>query len=208
MIVFTAIFGSCDRLHEVHKVPGWDYVAFSDMQYESKVWQIVHRELHEGEDPCMVAKDYKLQPHKLFPAHDWSLWIDGNITLRPEVKNIPLHDFAAFRHPTRCCAYQEAMHCSMTAKHDDKMATNHMRLYQLDDFPACWGLWSGGFLLRKHSDPNVRAMNELWHEQVLEWSQRDQCSLPYAAWKTGQRISDLDGTIYENRYAQWWEHGI
>jgi hypothetical protein len=34
------------------------------------------------------------------------------------------------------------------------------------------------------SNPKVKEIGELWHQQNLNWSYQDQVSFPYCLWKT------------------------
>ena len=48
-----------------------------------------------------------------------------------------------------------------------------------------YGLYECGVSVRDLTNPKVKELGELWHQQNLTWSYQDQVSFPYCLWKTG-----------------------
>ena len=61
------------------------------------------------------------------------------------------------------------------------------------NYPKNNGLWANGVLIRKHNDPDIIKMNEMWWQEIQNGSRRDQLSAPYVAWKCGLTPDYIDG---------------
>ena len=65
------------------------------------------------------------------------------------------------------------------------------------------GLYSGGFLVRKNSQA-VDQFNDGWHKENIEFSTRDEISLPYVAKEKKLSIYKFKGHIIEgNPYVKY-----
>ena len=82
---------------------------------ESKVWD-VRPSLPLYTDNTRTARKHKLLPHRLFPNHEYSLWLDGNIKVRDDVNelltylddcNYPTYDHLQNKLDPRGCIYDE-----------------------------------------------------------------------------------------------------
>jgi len=208
MIIYTAIFGPYDVLHEPMVIPeAAQFVCFTDQPFRSDVWKIV--QLRPSKHPMIEAKRYKLFPHEIFPGHGFSLWLDGCMQLRqdPEPLLSMLYDadMALFKHPARACSHSESF-VNIMQRHDIDSVTQQHNAYYESEFPDDQGLYSGGFILREHNKESMKGLAENWWYELNTRSMRDQVSLPYVLWKTGIKPATIPGTIYNNQYAQWWAH--
>ena len=61
-----------------------------------------------------------------------------------------------------------------------------MMRYERAGFPGDRGLWEGGIIFRRDGCP--RGWQDTWWDEIQNQSQRDQLSLPYALWSTGQSV--------------------
>jgi hypothetical protein len=196
-VVYTAIAGGYDSLK---KPFGKDvnYVAFVDEPVQDNVgWQI--RNLRRSSpDPNRCAKLYKVLSHEYFPEAEYSLWIDGTVTLLVSpitIAEMFLGDFdmIVHRHPQRTCAYAEADICRFKRLDDIALINAQMARYRRERFPSNAGLYHNAIILRRHND-RVKAFNDLWWTEVCNGSRRDQLSSVYAARKVGLKVGYFPGT--------------
>ena len=87
--------------------------------------------------------------------------------------------------------YEEAravVDCGKSTKQEvDKL----IKRYRQDGFPAHWGLFETGVLVRKHNDPRCISLMETWWNEFYHGPRRDQLSLTYAMWKLGFQYDDF-----------------
>lgn len=205
IVVYTAIFGGKDVLLEPPIYENVDYVCFTDdPNMKSDIWDVRLVE-PTNEDPCRAAKIYKILPHKYFPDHEVSLWLDGNIELMKSPHSImhllDRNNMAAFHHPSRFCIYKEAHRCLDSArftKWNTDLIKEQMTKYEKEGYPENNGLINGGVLLRRHHYSSVAKTMEAWWQEIERYSQRDQLSFNYVSYKNDFRYTVISGKIYDN----------
>src|SRR5699024_9945471 len=67
-------------------------------------------------------------------------------------------------------------------KADPEAVNKQIAEYYENDFPANFGMWSSGFMIR---DRACEELNKIWHAKLQEHTHRDQLSLPWALHATG-----------------------
>jgi hypothetical protein len=50
--------------------------------------------------------------------------------------------------------------------------------------------------------------NELWWQQIEQFTARDQVSFPFAAWQTGVQVSYIDAWVPGHPWFEYHEHGV
>src|SRR5208337_538016 len=86
VVVYTAFTGDYDTVHApATKVPGWDYLCFSDETSTVRPGWDVRLLSHEYLDQIRRARVVKILPHQFLPKYDISIWIDGNIGIRGDL---------------------------------------------------------------------------------------------------------------------------
>lgn len=211
MVVYTAIFGGKDKLREVDPVPGVDFVCFTDDDtLESGGWKIVVA-VDDPAPPRMRAKIAKILPHRYFPDHEYSLWVDGTHTPAVDprylvVKYLKTNDIAMFRHPVRDCLYDEMDACLKYNKGNAADIRRQRDRYLEEGYPSHNGLATCTVILRRHrSDHLVRAMEDWW-EQINRFSERDQLSFNYIKHRHGLNYTVIPGHVYNNHYFHFQPH--
>lgn len=225
IVVYTAIIGNIDPLYPAlpNAMGKADFVCFTDKQrLESGIWEYDGLSEHPviksvGYRPItqrtweqeivgteyggrLTARYYKVLPHRHFPDADVSIWVDGNVRFRvsPEtlVKNhLPKGvDLASFAHPDRSCLYEEAEFCIQKRKGKRAAIVDQVNHYKEDGMPSKFMLAETKCVIRRHTSKMVD-FNELWWEQLSDYSVRDQISLPYVMWKTGIRMNTIPGRV-------------
>lgn len=161
----------------------FDFILFSDKECFIEGWTWLPFEAFQS-DPRRNAKFIKILPHTILSAYESSIWIDGNFHLRPALNDL-FQTFLngeevllLFRHRRRDCIYAEAIECLRWGKDFPDVIKGQMLKYKELGHPEGWGLFMGGFLMRKHnSNKCVKVMQDWWHE-IEAHSVRDQLSLP------------------------------
>ena len=210
--VYTAITNKKDTLKENQNTKGAKFVAFTDFPFESKVWE--RRPVcNEYPDPVRNAKKHKILPHIYFPDAEYSLWIDGSITLKVPLEEL-IHkflqntDIAMFPHPYRDCLYDEAMACITFGLDDPDVIDSQINRYNLEGYLPHRGLFEATVILRRHTN-EIRAFNETWWDEIQWGSKRDQISLPYVLYKTATDVTKMDGYVHDktgNKYFDYERH--
>lgn len=141
------------------------------------------------------AKYFKIFPHKLFPEYDYSIWVDGNISLygdlAPFVERMEGKYIAEFEHPNNNCIYEEAYSIVSQGKARGRDVRKQIELYRAEGFPANYGLLENSLIVRQHHNLNCVELMEAWWNEMLRHSWRDQLSLSYVLWKKGQTFDEV-----------------
>lgn len=188
-VIYTAIAGGFDDLvAPTHRIPGIDYVCFSeDDAQRSPGWHLKPFDWKD-KDPNRVAKRVKVLAHQYLDVYDWSLWIDGNVRIIGDLTpfleaHLTLGPFQAFRHPKRSCLYIEAIKCAAWKKDCPILIGRQMERYYREGMPTDFGLSENNVIFRHHREPSVRKIMDLWWQEIVSGSRRDQLSLSYVLWK-------------------------
>lgn len=195
--VYTAIIGKYDKLEEPEFVsPYCDYFIFTDTKIpDGSIWK--KRNLPTSKEYLALnnyqrAKYFKIFPHKLFPEYDYSIWIDGNITiigdLTPFVDRMGTKSMAEFKHPNNNCIYEEAYSIVSQGKAQGPEVRKQIEEYKKEGFPAHYGLFENSFIVREHNNKKCICLMDMWWEQMKQFTWRDQLSLSYVLWKSGYGI--------------------
>lgn len=205
-VIYTSIVGDIDSLMQPQVVdPRYDYVCFvrNPEGLDGGIWQL--RAIPaEIDDDRMLSRYPKLHPEELLPGYEWTLWMDGNLSVRSE-SFYELIDslidsgvqMAAPRHPSRDCVYDEARAVVAADKESYSVAMRVIRYLKDKGFPRHAGLFENAILLRHGGDPHLAAMDAMWWACLQTLSGRDQLSLVYCAHECGVDIAPLfpEGTL-------------
>jgi hypothetical protein len=152
-------------------------------------------------DPVRTARRCKVLSHKLFPGVEYSLWIDGNVTVLSSSSLTSLIDqyldgvdLCVFRHPQRSCLFAEAEVCKHKRLDDPVIIDAQVARYRSEGVPENLGLVESCVILRRHT-PAIARFNEGWWDEMKNGSRRDQISFNYVAHRQGLRYSLFPGHI-------------
>lgn len=213
-VVYTAIFGGYDSLHEPEGFnKGIDFICFTDdPELRSQKWKVV---LVSDNEPnaAMQNRKYKFSPHIYLKDYDESLYIDGNIFACSDSINdlfdkyLTEYKIAIPPHPERKCIYKEARKCIDVSKGDPLKIDLQMHYYQSVGFPSEYGLFENNVILRRHNEPEIIELMQSWLQQLLRFSARDQLSLCFLMWQHNIKCGYLlEGPRYSNRYLKIGYH--
>ena len=199
IVVYTCIVNNYDTPIMQPKFDGVDYIIYSDSpkfyeNYCDKSLPLKRNDL----DYTRINRYHKIMYHKLeeLQKYKYSIYLDGNIKIINDVRNIEFKDFMIYRHPHRNCVYEEAQTCIKFRKDDKEIINKQMERYTQEGMPKNYGLNCGGILFRKY-DKNIIKIMEKWWREVENGSKRDQLSLMYILWKLNFTIlMDLFGNTF------------
>lgn len=210
-VICTAVTGGYDTCWPQPFLDGVDYIFFTDGQSPNSIlppWNI--QLLPESDahlDSRRRSKRPKLNPHSIpiLNNYKYLIWIDGemwvqNYNFVPEILSYMKNGFVVSPHPdslgnpSRHCAYGEAT--IRPPKYASEPLDEQCEFYRSEGFPENYGLYACGLSARDMTNPKVKEVGELWHEQNLTWSYQDQVSFPYCLWKVGFEPDVLPMSLY------------
>jgi len=215
IIVYTANIGGYDHFNTPTTYDkNIRYIMFTDNKIiKTDVWEINHVNfLSDDITNRKKARYIKLNPHKVLPEHDISIWIDHCFTPRFNdayelLKNMSFFkmnsEIMIFKHTWRTCIFSEAEEVLRKKLDEPKIVKSQMRRYMSEKFPQNLGLFETGFIVRNNNE-HVNKFNELWWSEVSKGSGRDQLSNMYVSWKTKLPISpiELGKSQYDNPFLE------
>lgn len=213
-IVYTSVFGNYDDIVKQNLPSNWDWKCFSE-----------ENSLPLYSDNTRNAKRFKILPHRYLSDYDYSIFIDGNMTVVGDINKLVddyLNDanVAFFSHngnslDGRNCVYDEAntifelgeknMRLTpergiLNYKDNPNIIKNQVEKYSLLGYPSKNNLITGMVILRRHNEKDcIRSMEDWWTE-IKYNSRRDQLSFNYVAWKNNLKFNYINGDSRNNEY--------
>lgn len=191
VVVYTVVIGGYDNLTVPRYInESFDYYVVSDQYINDKFWK--YKEIpHEILTYSAVeqARFIKLHPHMLFPEYDYSVFIDGNVSIIKDIK--PAIDMmideckvlGVHQHQSRDCIYDEAKVVYAQGRAPFFQIIKQMFEYKKRGFPKHYGLFETNVLIRKHNDDLCRKIMTDWWDEIYHHTNRDQLSFTYVLWK-------------------------
>ena len=192
MIIYTASIGR--RMAPNRAWPGHDMLCFSDVR-PSAPWLWVP--VTPRDDPTRQARDIKIVPWEYLENWDQCLWVDANIEVTGDPKDMP-GPLAVHIHRDRDCIFDEARACIKYRKDDPALIGRQIERYV--GHPRHWGLWETGVVYRENT-PEVRALCYDWRAEIDANSRRDQISFPVVLRRHGIMPNSLGPSIWSG--SQW-----
>jgi hypothetical protein len=211
IIVYSVSTGGYDELRTpIVFDPNIRYILFTDNKYfKSDVWEVNHIDFIDNNlDNRRKARYLKLNPHLVLPNHDISIWIDHCYIPRFNnaqelLTEINFFDtnIMCYKHDVRQCIYSESEEVKSQRLDYYDIINSQMSKYRMEGFPSNYGLFDSGFTIRKNNK-NVNKFNEIWWDEVKNFSARDQLSQVYSSWTSGVIITPIPigMSIYSNKY--------
>jgi hypothetical protein len=220
LVVYTALVGDkeelSDPMRQLSEGGGdtdldLEFVCFTDnAALRSPVWTPRPIDGRRLIPPNRLSRLPKTQPHVMFPDAEYSLYIDNTVAFRRLPNSADLAKdreavFRAFRHPWRSCPQDEADVVVRSGLDEIDRIIAQSDFYDRSSRPLSdvRTLTAGTVLLRRHNDPRVRHFGELWWEQILLFSARDQLSLDQCAALANCPIDHFPGTKRDNDFILW-----
>ncbi len=212
IVVYTAIAGdNGDALrHPLCDQPDVRLVCFTDRPVpDPGPWEVRPLDF-VGPTPRRTARWHKLNAHRLFPAAEAAVWVDGSMQLRVPADRLVTDGLAghnvlaAFRHPDRDCVYAEHVACRRLRKDDPAVMQRQIDHYQFCGYPPRNGLAETGCVVRVPAA--CAAFEAEWWAVLDRFSHRDQLSFDFAAWRLGLTYGRLAGSARRSPYFAFHPH--
>ena len=209
-VLYTAIFGSPGRFEipEI-SIPDVDKFCFTDLRIQSGNYQAqlidqnrdiktsfyqVKRKKFDHLVAVMRQRFVKICiPDEIFDNYEYSVYIDCKRPIAVDFDYLlscleSSSDLALRRHGKRNCIYGEGAFCAEKYKKLRRDISEQLDFYNIEKYPKNNGLYRTGLLFRRHTK-ELKEFSKLWWGQLKKYSNRDQISLPYIAWKYNVKIS-------------------
>lgn len=212
-VIYTVITGSYETLRNPSFInTDFDYICFTNqLNITDTVWKLIPipEELNKVSS-VKQQRVIKICPHKYLPDYDLSVYVDGSIDIlgdiNPLINEIPETVSVSIpKHPHRNCIYDEKTAILKYKKDVLKNMQKQLSRYKSERFPAHFGLVQSGIIIRKHNDPYCIRLMELWKDEIIKGSHRDQLSFNYCLWKVGNKgFKYLDSKLFNSKYFKWY----
>jgi hypothetical protein len=171
--VYSCILGPYDDLKEpTIKSEGWDYIMYTDQDFESDIWEI--RKIQVEGDPQRLARKIKILFHE-YIEHEESLWLDAAFHIRSDLNlhwNKFYHEpFCVPEHPLRNCIYREIESCIANGRGNKDELIHQRETYRKEGVKPLQGIITSGVMMR-----NRKAIElcQDWYQELGNFSVRDQ----------------------------------
>ncbi len=211
IIVYSVNTGGYDefRTPDVYD-PNIRYILFTDNKYfKSNVWEVNHVDFIDSKlDNRKKARYIKINPHLVLPNHDISIWVDH--CYKPKFNKAEEflteigffnNNIMSYKHDVRNCIYSESEEVKLQRLDYEDIINSQISKYRIEGFPRNYGLFDSGFTIRKNNKV-VNEFNDIWWNEVKNFSARDQLSQVYSSWKCGVEIKPIQigVSIYSNKF--------
>jgi len=212
ILIYTAFTGDYDSLKEPDVIDeNCDYICFSDNpNLKSDFWEI--RVMEDSTlDNNRKAKQYKVLPHKYFPEYKYSFWLDGTFKIKGSIREYIYKyirkdsKILCVVHTERDCLYEEFESSKRITRYPASIMEKQIKKYEKEGFPKEYGLPVLGAIFREHNSPEIIKLMEDWWEEIIEFTNQDQLSFPYVAWKN--HIHPSVSRIYYWKNEFWEKDG-
>jgi len=209
--VYTVLFGKYDDLKEPLYVSSQcDYYILTNQKIDNySVWKNYpidkFSERTKGFSNLELARFFKTHPHLLFPDYKYSMFIDANIQIVtdmvPVIQQLGNNFIAIHNQPGRDCVYQEATEIIVIKKAPKDQIKPQVKAYKAEGFPEHYGLFRTCVVVREHNNETCKKVMDMWWNEMVKYSKRDQLSFTYCLWKLGLKkdsISSLGDDVRTN----------
>lgn len=205
--IYTAFTGDYDTLKEPEFIDEkCDYICFTDNpNLKSDIWKIIQME-ETTLDNNRKAKQYKLLPHKYLKDYKYSFWLDGTFKIKGSIREYIYKNIKASSsmlcvvHTERDCVYEEYEASKIIPRYPRAVMEEQINYYKSQGFPKKYGLGVMGAIFRKHNDSSVIKVMEDWWEENIRFTNQDQLSFAYVAWKNDFHPSVSLIYYWDNEY--------
>ena len=205
--IYTAFTGNYDVLKEPEFIDeNCDYICFTDNEeLESDVWEI--RKMEDSFlDNNRKAKQYKVFPNKYLPEYKYSFWLDGTFKIKGSIREYIYSNLKKNSnmlnviHTERDCVYKEYEASKIIPRYPGAIMKEQIDKYENEGFPKEYGLAVMGAIFRKHNDQDIIDLMNGWWNEIVEFSNQDQLSFAYVAWKQDFHPSVSLIYYWDNQY--------
>ncbi len=212
--VYTSITGDYDELVDPEYVDaGWDYYCFTDkiLDYNSNVWKIIEMPTNLAENPHLMNRYAKTHPHILLDKYDYTIYVDGNITITDDLRMLinaysKGKSMITFPHTSWNSIATEADAIVKLGKASPEVVMAQLAKYKKAGYADNRPLASAGCIIRLNRDLLLNKVMEEWYHEIRTMGSRDQMSLGYVCWKYDYYFDICELDIYNNQFIKVNSH--
>lgn len=191
-----------------------DFVCFTDNRnLKSDIWRFEY--IDNGHlPPEKLSRRPKAMPHKYLSDCRYSLYIDNTVGFKrlPNSQDLVTsrpYLFKSFRHATRNRLSEEADAIASLGYDEVSTLCTQLDFYaSLRPLETITPLTTCTVMLRSHNHPKIVEFGELWWEEILAFSKRDQMSFDFSAIHTACDVEYFAGTTQNNDMVIWPIHSL
>jgi len=211
IIVYCINLGNYDKFNSVNMIEtGVHYRYYTDSNINLGGYEMIKMKPHKYDGVIKKSSRYlKCNSQSVCLDADYSIYLDASFRIiggsfEKLINSLGEFDIAQFKHPVHNCLYKEADSLLINSgqKSEHESIKRQIEKYKADQFPENFGLFSGGFIIRKHSD-KVFEFNKLWWSEIKDGTYRDQVSEMYCIWKSELKFVTIPGNIYDNEIIKY-----
>lgn len=221
--VYTIITGNYDTIKQPLELTlGADYFLFTNNSHirEAGVWRVVHipslnlGSRSEKENNILLSRRVKMLPHEYLPkGYDVSVYLDADMLLKKSFSELldKMADnrlMAACRHSYCASVKEEIDDLLDKCMVDALQIENQWQRYVEWGFEDDLGISENGLLIRRHNEPRVVELMELWWNEYQQGCLRDQVSLMPCMYRIGfmQHFQFIEMDIRQNNMLKVMKH--
>jgi len=223
--IYTAIYDNYELLRDPIRVPGLDYICFTDnLNLTSNVWYVKYlRNTHISGFGSMFVKYIKLNSQRYLSEYDYVIWLDANIIVKSKellkylAAKLYSTNILLFKHYdpnpnlSRSCAYEEAEFASVYLdKYKKEKLNQQVKDYKDVGFPEKWGLFQSGVFMKNNKCSAMLKFDRAWLHEIYKYGEvfpQCQVSLPYCLWKTNIKYDIVNApSIYQSDLFKIFPH--
>lgn len=197
LMVITVNLGNYEYFKDLNVINqntiDWFYIT--DQNFKSNIWNVL--DVNSFNLPYknnrILSKFFKMKCHTLdmFKDYDYIFWVDSSFVFEnknfvDDILNLCNNELVLYQHNSRrkeMDVYNEKERCKKLKSVDNNLLDHQYEEYKKMGFIDIKGkLYSSGIILRKNT-LKINKIFEEWFEHNLNYTQRDQISLPYILWK-------------------------
>lgn len=208
-VIYTCAFDEDDKIYEpIYKNTFWDYICFTDREdkwgTKEGVWEFRKPTGPENVSATALVTYHMINPHKIFPDYDFSIWISPELQLIGEIeqwcevygKN---SSFLAFPDCKRDNIYDHLFTC---LNEDDMNIAGRKKFYNYrkEGYPEHYGMIDTRCIYRNHHDKQlVQVLDDWWEDAAKNLFYGKYC-FNYVAWKRNFKFMLCNQFIEKNSY--------
>jgi hypothetical protein len=205
--VYSCITGGYEEIKNDHVWDGADFYFFTDKPVEGENWNF-RKATTLFSDPRRNARYHKILSHLMFPEYEYTVWIDGAVTLKVPVQylidRMGKMDLLTFKHPDRKTVREEAEECIRLKRDYPDIINSTIKRLTDENFNIDKPKLAETRVVVRKNNEKVKEFNEEWFYRLTTGSLRDQLTFNFAAWKTGLHVRYMPAISRGNT---WFEKG-
>ena len=198
--IYTCITGGYDELMEPEIIlDNCDYYFISDREpKKDTIYQWINVDKLVPDCICdnVLKNRYcKILPHMFFQEYRYSIYIDGNVTLRGNIteciSKLGKSRIGVGAKQYTDSVYGETLRRLKNGLDNPDIFMKQAQKYWYEGMPDDFGTFWCNVLIREHNNPACKKLMEDWWKEFSKYSRRDQISFSYILWKNGYTDADV-----------------